>query len=111
MVRQGDEDRLDVLERAFVALRSEQTTEMDRRFDQVDAEFRRIDARFDKMEARFDKVDERFERVDEKFERVDARFERIDEKFERMYRMMVTVCASLIGTLIVTCGGLVAAHL
>jgi archaellum component FlaC len=91
MVRQGnDDDRLGALERAFVALHSELTAEMDRRFD-------RVDARLDRMEDRFDRVDEKFERV--------------EERFERMHQLLIKVCASLIGTLIVTGGGLVATQL
>jgi hypothetical protein len=44
MVRQGnDDDRLDALERAFVALRSELTAEMDRRFDRVDSRLDRVE--------------------------------------------------------------------
>lgn len=95
MVRQGnDEDRLDALERAFVALRSELMAEMDRRFDRVDA--------------RLDRMDERFDRVDEKF---GEKFDRVDEKFERLHRLLVIVSASMLGTVIAACGGLIATQL
>lgn len=43
IVSQGDEDRIDTLERAVVTLHSELMAEMDRRFDRVDARIDRVD--------------------------------------------------------------------
>ncbi|HEX2393182.1 MAG TPA: hypothetical protein VHI77_09715 [Solirubrobacterales bacterium] len=116
MARQGkDEDRIDALERAFVTLHSELTAEMDRRFDKVDARLdkmeERFDRRFEQIDRRFEQIERRFEQIERRFEQIDGRFEGVDEKFDRMYRLMVTVCGSVIVTLIATCGGLVATQL
>jgi uncharacterized protein (DUF3084 family) len=122
MVRQGkDEDRLEALERAVVALSSELRAEMDRRFDETNARldrmeerfdrrFEQIDKRFEQIDRRFEQVERRFEQIDGRFEQVDGRFEQVDEKFERMYRLLMTLSVSLFTTAIVTCGGLIAAQ-
>ena len=54
MVRQGnDDDRLDALERAFVALRSELRVEMDQRFDRVEVRLGRVDDQFAELRNQF----------------------------------------------------------
>jgi hypothetical protein len=40
-----------------------------------------------------------------------AGFDQIDERFDRMYRLMVTVSATMVCALIAACAGLVATQL
>jgi predicted transcriptional regulator len=63
-----------------------------------------VNRRFDEVYRRFDEVDRRFEQVDRRFEKIereihDLRVE-VKEGFERLYRLMLTMGAGLIGTLI-----------
>jgi hypothetical protein len=76
MVRQGnDDDRLDALERAFVALRAELTAEMDRRFD-------RVDSRLDRIE-----------------NRMEDGMQSLQQTIIKLQQTMIVVGASLVGTL------------
>ena len=88
----------------------------DERLDDFRAE---VNRRFDEVYRRFDEVDRQFEQVDRRFEQVDRRFEKLEgeihqlhldtkEGFERMYRVIITVGAGFIGTVIAAFAAMIA---
>jgi archaellum component FlaC len=92
--------------------------QLDKAFGRVDGDlreirvelkkgFEQIDQRFEQMERRFDKVDERFDKVDERFDKVDERFEKVDERFDRVATWLVSMCCTIIGSLV---AGLIASQ-
>lgn len=88
----------------------------------VDEGFRHVDQRFEQVDQRFEQVDKRFEQVDQRFEQVDKRFEGIERRQENGFRELRgemkggfdRIDARLDAfqrTLILFCGGLIAALL
>jgi hypothetical protein len=77
----------------------------DERLDDFRAE---VNRRFDEVYRRFDEVDQRFDRVER-----DLHGLRTDTKagFERLYRLMLTLGAGALGTLIAATAALIAAQL
>jgi predicted transcriptional regulator len=73
----------------------------DERLDDFRAE---VNRRFDEVYRRFDEVDRKFDEVDRRFEKIEGELHhlRVDMKegFERLYRLMITLGAGALGTLI-----------
>jgi hypothetical protein len=66
------------------------------------------DERLDHLNQR---VGEGFQRTDERFDRLEGRFASFEGEFKAMNRTLIQVAGGLIGTMIVTCGAIVATQL
>jgi hypothetical protein len=72
----------------------------------------------DRLDHLSERVDQGFQQVDRRFEQVDARFDRLEDRFisfeaeyKALNRTLIQVAGGLIGTMIVTCGAIVATQL
>ncbi|HKB52056.1 MAG TPA: hypothetical protein VKC63_11610 [Solirubrobacterales bacterium] len=72
--------------------------------DRLDDLNRKVDDGFLSVDKRFDAVDKRFDWVDKRFDAIDRRFERLEDKVDARFD-------SLQRTLILFCGGIIAALL
>jgi chromosome segregation ATPase len=79
--------------------------------DRLDHLNQRVDEGFQQVDRRFEEVDRRFEQVDARFDRLDDRFASFEAEFKAMNRTLIQGAFGLIGTMIVTCGAIVATQL
>jgi hypothetical protein len=83
--------------------------------DRLDDLNRRVDDGFNRVDAQFARVDRQFARVDRQFAELRAemnlRFDHGEARFDSLQQTMIRIGAGMIGTLIATCGGVIATQL
>jgi flagellar capping protein FliD len=65
----------------------------------------RIDELGDQIRAMDKKLDDRFDRIDARFDKVDARFEALEVRFERRFDTLIFTLIVVLGGVVATLGG------
>jgi hypothetical protein len=70
---------------------------LDKAFGRIDGDLRELRV---EMRKGFEQVDQRFEQVDQRFEQMEARFDRVDKRFDQVITWLVSLCCTIIGSLV-----------
>ncbi|HEX5610868.1 MAG TPA: hypothetical protein VFX45_12345 [Solirubrobacterales bacterium] len=79
--------------------------------ERLDHLSQRVDEGFQQVDRRFEQVDARFDRLEGGIGRVEDRFISFEAEYQALSRTLIQVAGGLIGTMIVTCGAVVATQL
>jgi archaellum component FlaC len=85
--------------------------QMDKAFGRVDGDlreirvevrkgFEQVDKQFEQVDKQFEQVDKQFEQVDQRFEQMEKRFDRVDQRFDQVITWLVSLCCTIIGSVV-----------
>jgi hypothetical protein len=71
--------------------------QLDKAFGRVDGDLRELRV---EMRKGFEQVDQRFGQVDQRFGQMEKRFDKVDKRFDQVITWLVSLCCTIIGSLV-----------